>query len=122
MDTKRGAISERILELFKTREEIKFSDFPELLPDLGEDSIKSALKRLRGGDGAVKRLRVKRYVSQSGAGRAQVVLELGDGEDAVRSDETISDEDVAEIRRRAAHVRAQQEELRYKREMKALEL
>jgi hypothetical protein len=112
-------LSSKILALFENHQELPVTTIISLLFEENEAGIKSALTRLRG-SGGPKKLRVKRYLKIMGrAGFEIPVLELGDGPDSVKTVDNIEIDD--EAARRAKRVREQREELRFKREMAALD-
>jgi hypothetical protein len=118
-DSSEQKLTARILALFETRKEMNAAEIVDLFPDENPSSVKNALFRLRG-KGGVKRLRVKGYLDIKGRNGFEVaILELGNAPDVVKSASTIQVDD--EQLRRAAKVRSQREELRFRREMAALD-
>lgn len=118
-DSSEQKLTARILALFETRKQMNAAEIVDLFPEENPSSVKNALFRLRG-KGGVKRLRVKGYLDIKGRNGFEVaILELGNAPDVVKSASTIQVDD--EQLRRAAKVRSQREELRFKREMAALD-
>jgi hypothetical protein len=118
-ETSEQKLTARILALFETRKEMNAAEIVDLFPDENPSSVKNALFRLRG-KGGVKRLRVKGYLDIKGRNGFEVaILELGNAPDVIKSASTIQVDD--EQLRRAAKVRSQREELRFRREMAALD-
>jgi hypothetical protein len=113
-------ISSKIMALFKERASLNSVEIVDLLPDENPVNVKSALNRLRGNNGGAKQLRVKGYVKIVGrSGHEVPVLEVGNRPDIVKSADSIVVDD--DSLKRAARVRSLQEEMRYKREMAALD-
>jgi hypothetical protein len=93
----------------------------DILDFLDPQAVKSALERLRGMDGAVKRLRAVGYQLQVGhGGKPMPILELGAEADVPRTEAYIEDP-AAELARRASRMRALQEERRLQKELDAID-
>lgn len=118
-------IGARVLDLFavlpgEAPKELSLGKIQALLAGEEETSVKTAIQRLRGKGSAAKKLRAVRYISQAGhGGTAQPVLALGDGEDAPRAEGYVEtdDERLARVRK----LRSQQEDMRVKRELAAID-
>jgi hypothetical protein len=119
-------IGDQILELFeaeagKPKKRFTLKQLQDILDHLDPMAVKHALDRLRGQDGAEKRLRAVGYVTQVGhGGKAMPILELGGEADVPRTEEYVED-GAAEIARKASRLRALQEDRRLQKELAAID-
>jgi hypothetical protein len=119
-------VGDQILELFQAAEgapkkRFTLKQLQDILDFLDPQAVKSALERLRGMDGAVKRLRAVGYQLQVGhGGKPMPILELGAEADVPRTEAYIEDP-AAELARRASRLRALQEERRLQKELDAID-
>jgi hypothetical protein len=122
-----STIGNKILECFQVGEgqtekkRLSLSQIRTQLSDISETSIKSAMDRLRGGDGALKRLRVVGYLTQVGhGGRSLPVFELGSDPDVPRTEEYVEDQS-EEIARRRRDIRRALEDRDLQRQLAAID-
>jgi hypothetical protein len=124
--TRASPIGDQVLELFVAEEgqpnkRFTMRQIQEILDHIDPIGIKSAMERLRGQDGGIRRLRAVGYLMQSGnGGRAMPILELGTGPDVPRTDAYIEDPS-AEVNRRARDIRRMQEDRRLQKELAAID-
>jgi hypothetical protein len=120
-----GTVGAQILALFEAKDgepakRFTLNELFRALPGSPESSIKSAVKRLRGGDGSEKKLRAVGYMSQAtGAGLPEPILELGSEPDVPREEKYVVPND--ELIRRRKELRRKQEELSLKRSLEAID-
>ncbi len=124
--TRASPIGDQVLELFEAEEgqpkkRFTMRQIQDILDHIDPIGIKSAMERLRGQDGGIRRLRAVGYLMQSGnGGRAMPILELGTEDDVPRTDAYIEDP-AADIARKASRMRALQEERRLQKELDAID-